>query len=76
MIVVNVSAAPVHGGLDSQIHISQKEHITRTDSAHGVGAKRPIVAQVAMQVPRPTLQAMMAGGAATMVTPKVNPAAA
>ena len=41
----------------------------------GVGAKSATVAHVAMQVPKPALHAMMAGGAATTVTPKVKPAA-
>jgi hypothetical protein len=51
-------------------------HILTLFKCQGVGANRPTVAHVAMHVPSPTLHAMMAGGAATIVTPKVNPAAA
>lgn len=51
---------------------------TQQSIPQGVGAKSPIVAQVAEQVPRAALQAMTAAGAAAAATtvPKVNPAAA
>ena len=44
--------------------------------SQGVGAKSATTAHVAIQVPRPALHAMMAGGTPTMVTPKVKPAPA
>lgn len=65
--------------LNSTVFSGSKQTTRYTSRAyllHGVGANKPTVAQVAMQVPRPTLHAMMAAGAPIMVTPKVKPAAA
>lgn len=53
-----------------------RKMFTRKIYTQGVGARSAVAAHAAMQVPRPALHAMMAGGAPTMVTPKVNPAAA
>lgn len=63
------------GRLHSQI-ASARKHILLTGNSHGVGAKSATVAQVAIQPPRATLHATMAGGPPTTVTPNVKPAAA
>lgn len=66
---------PAHG--DSILKLHQQFKIyPLTEGAHGIGAKSATVAQVAIQVPRATLQAMMAGGAAGRATPITQPAPA